>query len=441
MKKRPVSLQSSDSDDADNYPSDLLRLERELVLFGFFTPKKKTNKLMREKVIRFERRRRPEDNKVHDVEIRIIAGGTYGLPTVADQDKYLALQSIIQRKLLAGESINPVTFNSVDILRELGVTKGGKTTDEVTEWLHRMYVTSIFKTVRERDAKKKAIEENLRPFRRRVAYGDTLDNGERAVENYVWLDDWLYRNFIENRLINFDLKRYLKLKSTIAKALAIHLHVWMYAARATGTFEKVYGDLCQLLGIENYAKLGEGRVMQQLGPPFEELKGLDFLSFASVERARTASDFKIVLKAGKYLASANPVADVPLLEAGEPSEGEKELLALLPDVMQRGIPEPRARRILTLYSSADELRGQIKRIDDTYRAQKKEIRSAVGYYIRALEEKWQAAPDLTNEQSTQPDDAVDVNLCPDCGGAGYYYPDGYNKGVRLCRHSNLKQGD
>lgn len=32
---------------------------------------------------------------------------------------------------------------------------------------------------------------------------------------------------------------------------------------------------------------------------------------------------------------------------------------------------------------------------------------------------------------------VDVAECPDCGGRGFYYPDGYEKGVTKCRHARL----
>jgi hypothetical protein len=443
QQKKQAGLKSGDSSSNELYPPDVLRVERELVLLGFFTPKNKSNKQAREKVIRLTRPNADRSGPPLDVEIRIIAGGSYGLPTVADQDKYLALQSIIQRKLRAGEEINPVSFRSSEILRELGITKGGKTNEEVGEWMHRMFVTSIFKTVREHGGKRRDGEENLRPFKRRVAYGEYLETGARAVENYVWLDDWLLKSFLENRLINFDLQRYLRLKGTISKALAIHLHVWMYAARESGTFEKVYGDLCQLLGIENYARLGEGRLRQQLGPAFDELLRLDFLSRADIARAATARDFKIVLRPGKYLASATGALAGHTVHtpvgAGE-SKAQSEILALLPQVMKRGIPEPRARRILTMYATAEELSAQLALVDKMYRAQKAGIGNPVGYYIRALEEKWQAAPpaeDLTEQQGA----ALDVNRCTDCGGAGYFYPEGFEKGVKLCTHANLRRGD
>jgi hypothetical protein len=31
-----------------------------------------------------------------------------------------------------------------------------------------------------------------------------------------------------------------------------------------------------------------------------------------------------------------------------------------------------------------------------------------------------------------------ANSCPDCGGSGYYYPEGVEKGVKICKHEKLK---
>jgi hypothetical protein len=33
---------------------------------------------------------------------------------------------------------------------------------------------------------------------------------------------------------------------------------------------------------------------------------------------------------------------------------------------------------------------------------------------------------------------VDASACPDCGGQGFYYPAGHNKGVKMCTHPRLK---
>jgi hypothetical protein len=37
-----------------------------------------------------------------------------------------------------------------------------------------------------------------------------------------------------------------------------------------------------------------------------------------------------------------------------------------------------------------------------------------------------------------PDKHVEPDGCPDCGGTGYYYPEGVQKGVKICKHERLK---
>ncbi|HEX8772890.1 MAG TPA: hypothetical protein VF735_04745 [Pyrinomonadaceae bacterium] len=40
-----------------------------------------------------------------------------------------------------------------------------------------------------------------------------------------------------------------------------------------------------------------------------------------------------------------------------------------------------------------------------------------------------AKPSISTEQ---------MRACPDCGGSGLYYPEGYEKGVARCKHERLK---
>jgi hypothetical protein len=34
---------------------------------------------------------------------------------------------------------------------------------------------------------------------------------------------------------------------------------------------------------------------------------------------------------------------------------------------------------------------------------------------------------------------ADIRKCPDCGGSGMYYPQGYEKGVARCKHERLER--
>ena len=37
--------------------------------------------------------------------------------------------------------------------------------------------------------------------------------------------------------------------------------------------------------------------------------------------------------------------------------------------------------------------------------------------------------------------ALDIDQCPDCKGQGVYYPDGFDKGAKKCRHEKLREGN
>jgi hypothetical protein len=43
------------------------------------------------------------------------------------------------------------------------------------------------------------------------------------------------------------------------------------------------------------------------------------------------------------------------------------------------------------------------------------------------------------EPQSDPSAAVDKKKCPDCGGSGYFYPEGYDKGVARCDHKKLQE--
>ena len=46
--------------------------------------------------------------------------------------------------------------------------------------------------------------------------------------------------------------------------------------------------------------------------------------------------------------------------------------------------------------------------------------------------------DAQIEAFLNPPTTVESGGCPDCGGSGYYYPEGVEKGVKICKHEKLK---
>jgi hypothetical protein len=43
------------------------------------------------------------------------------------------------------------------------------------------------------------------------------------------------------------------------------------------------------------------------------------------------------------------------------------------------------------------------------------------------------------DEAVEQGQSVDASRCPDCGGSGWWYPEGESKGVTKCKHANLKQ--
>ena len=45
--------------------------------------------------------------------------------------------------------------------------------------------------------------------------------------------------------------------------------------------------------------------------------------------------------------------------------------------------------------------------------------------------------ELPDEMTTKPQNSVETSSCPDCGGSGWWYPEGESKGVAKCKHEKL----
>lgn len=59
-----------------------------------------------------------------------------------------------------------------------------------------------------------------------------------------------------------------------------------------------------------------------------------------------------------------------------------------------------------------------------------------GGYATTIFRSGEADPQI--EVFLKPPVTVESGGCPDCGGSGYYYPEGVEKGVKICKHEKLK---
>lgn len=62
-----------------------------------------------------------------------------------------------------------------------------------------------------------------------------------------------------------------------------------------------------------------------------------------------------------------------------------------------------------------------------------------GGYATAIFRSGEADVQIEAFLNTPPTSApFKADDCPDCGGSGYFYPEGVDKGVKICKHEKLK---
>jgi hypothetical protein len=248
---------------------EIVRVEKNLNTFGFFTP---SSKRLHQSSKSVSLQVRTDDGRRMEAKATIFPAAELGLPTTADQDKYFAFQKIIERiRKRDGIITNPVRFSSASILEILGKTDGGKNYREIWEWLRRMTLTGIeSEGVVYFAGRKKYARDLFHVFHRSVAVGEEMEDGTTAEENYVWLSEWQLENLNNRHTLPIDYEVYKTLQLHIAKALVPLLQIWFYASRKDQQVEKKYPDLCSLLGLQQFKS--PSRIKQQLAPSLDELK-------------------------------------------------------------------------------------------------------------------------------------------------------------------------
>lgn len=276
--------------------TDFVKVEKNLNSLGFFTPSSKATKGAKAKTITFTRM--VEGKKV-EAKVTIAPAALYGLPVTADQDKYLALQKIINDiKQGQGSVTNPIGFTSAEILRLLGHADSGKNFHDVHEWMKRMTSTTIISEGAVYLAgRKKWARDIFRVFDRSVAVGEELEDGSVSDRHYVWLSAWQLENINSNHLMPIDFETYKKLRSHIGKALVPMLQVWLFASVEKGSCEKRYDELCQYLNISQYQHLS--KIKEKLSPALDELKSHGYISKWKIEPTSDKTSFKIIFCHGE----------------------------------------------------------------------------------------------------------------------------------------------
>lgn len=122
---------------------EVVAVEKNLASLGYFTPSNKRVKVQSIKTVSFTK---TIDGSREQAKATIVPAIGLGLPTTADQDKYIALQKIVMDyKKPHGEVRNPIGFSSADLLDLLGQCRNsGRNYEHINEWLNVMTATTIF---------------------------------------------------------------------------------------------------------------------------------------------------------------------------------------------------------------------------------------------------------------------------------------------------------
>ena len=391
----PVAVTTSDR-------REIVRIEKNLNSFGFFTPSHKRLSSLDEKIVRIFVRE--SGGQRVEAKATILPSAKLGLPITADQDKYYAFQRIMEEDLREkGQISNPVSFTSARMLKELGLKRSGKHYREIADWLERMTLTGI----RSEGAvyfagRKKYGRDTFTVFTRSVTIGQEMPDGQVADKNYVWLSEWQLENLNSGYVLPVDYEVYRLLRFNISKALIPLLQVWFYAARSKSIVrvEKRYSELCGILSIRRWAHLS--KIRQILTPSLDELKGLKVLKYWDVEKTADGTDFKIILGPGEKFLSEHRARLNGKTAADEVLDPRSQ--EILKALLDRGVIEEKARRMLLDLPVNQPVLDQLEwgDFEIARRAETREkIQNPPGFYIYLLETNCRVPQDFETARKRQ----------------------------------------
>jgi hypothetical protein len=398
-------------------------IDKDIAALGFFTPSSQRIKLEKSKTVRLSQ---VIDGERVDVSATIVPSALHGLPVTADQDKYLALQEIVRAQRRAGTPVsNPVSFSSTALLRALGLSDSGRNHLDVSEWLDLMASTTIISEGAIYLAgSRRWARDRFRVFDRAVSRGRSLGDGSIAELHHVWLSDWQLQNINSRHLLPIDLDVYQGLRTHIARALVLHLQIWLYASHRTQVFEKRYADICQLLGLRAYDH--HSKIVEKLGPALDELAAHRYVSDWQIARTADERAFKLVLKHGErftgesraavaHVGGSTSAQDEPALctrsAPDEPELPEKSPVtvheALVSELTSRGVAAGRARQLLASVLPTQDVLRQLEWGDLVLlRAAPGTFWNPAGFYVALLQDNIQPpAHFLSSQQQSEREDA------------------------------------
>jgi hypothetical protein len=368
---------------------EIVAVEKNLASLGYFTPSNKRVRTQTTKTVAFTK---IVDGQRLQAKATIIPGATFGLPTTADQDKYIALQKIVTDfKKHHGEVRNPIGFSSAELLDLLGQCRNsGRNYEHIDEWLNVMTATTIISEgMIYLDGRQIWSKDRFRVFDKAASIGSKLEGGRRADKNYVWLSRWQLDNINNNHLLPLELESYLKLKNHISKALVPHLQIWLYASRNACAFEKRYDELCQVLNLHRYSNTS--KIKEKLGSSLDELVEYGYLAGWNLDLTSDHAGRKIIFRHGERFGCDQKKAPASQSNAQirQTLREEEHKLnpSLVEELVRRDIPERQAKKLLANIAEGQDVMDQLEWGDYWTRQNTgSKILNPPGFYIYLIKE-------------------------------------------------------
>lgn len=415
---------------------------------GFFSPTKRDSRLRKEKVVETEI---VLDGKKTTVSVTILPSAKYGLPTTADLDKYMALLMIANDKCGSEPIPNPLHFRGREMLRYLELKDSGTNYRHLSDWMYRMFTTSIRSKSYIYHARRAMwISDTVHVFERVICAGqplpmDLIDKreGDRSEHYVVWLPEWHRDNLSDSYTVRMAYNAYVDLASPLAKTL-----LTICAASVKNQHDVVeldYQQLCQMTDLceLNYRSLIE----KQLANAIEELIKTDCLT--NWELSQTQKHYRLRFYLGVRLQQPNLLQHnkaslrVPKIETPE----LENMIQVL--VTHFGVERQRAEQLAR--DRPQIVRQQI----EWFSERNVHPRNLAGWIVTAIERNYPApkqkeeppldrqpnspntqAPNTQKDPTTPEQDRPPrfCNLCKDFCGFRYVLDKNGNTAVRRCSH-------
>jgi len=288
-----------------------------------------------------------------------------GLPSIADQDKFLAFLKIAhdQRRRM-GHLVNPIRFKGERMLRELGLSDSGENYEAITLWCERMKTTTITsRMVIYMAAAKRYADRAISVFRSFERKGEKGRN-YRLEEYEVNLEDWVLENLNSSYVIAQDFNTYKQLSRPTAKGLYTQLHRWFEGSRGR-VVEVDYHTTSDLLNLKTYTT--PSKIKDFIGKSLDELMEAGYLSKWDIQPRVTMSGYNLVLWPGNVILRMLNLESKGALEAApnrqltagkgnrvaavvELTPSQEETFALL---QSKGVAAAKARKIAQSHDAAE----------------------------------------------------------------------------------------